>query len=134
VTIPVPSSEIHNWPKFRLADSPALLERLGEGGIDFYDVLTFEWIECPVLYVHAVKTDGHLLLRRTGIDCEDFDTKLAIATRKDNSSSRSYMSNVRRSVSTKAKRKGKGRALEMDDEESEGEVEFVKDIGMLSIS
>jgi hypothetical protein len=128
VTIPIPSSDIRDWPKFRLADSPALLERLGEGDIDFYDALTFEWIECPILYAHAVKTDGYLLLRRTGIECEDFDTKFALATRKGDSSSRSYISNVRQSVATKTKRKGKGRALELDDGESEGEVQIISDI------
>jgi hypothetical protein len=101
VTIPIPSSDIRDWPKFRLADSPALLEHLGEGDIDFYDALTFEWIECPILYVHAVKTDSYLLLRRTGIECEDFDTKFALATRKGDSSSHSYISNVRQSVVTK---------------------------------
>lgn len=126
VTIPIPSSDIRDWPKFRLADSPGLLERLGEGDIDFYDTLTFEWIECPILYAHAVKTDGYLLLRHTGIECEDFDTKLALATRKGDSSSRSYISNVR--VAMKAKRKGKGRALELDDGESEGEVQIISDI------
>ena len=124
--------EICDWPKFRLADSPALLERLGDGGVDFYDVLTFEWIECPISYAHAVTTDGHLLLRRTGIECEDFDAKLVLATRKDDSSSRSYMSNVRRSIATKTtKRKGKPQACELD--ESDGEVQIVADSGTLSI-
>lgn len=126
--IPVPSSEIPEWPKFRLADSPALLERFGKGGLDFYDVSTFEWIECPLSYAHAVTTDGHLLLRCTGTECEDFDSKLLLATRKNTSSSRSYMTNVRRSVISKAKRKGKGRVFEL---ESDGEVEIVS--GMSSV-
>jgi len=125
--------EVCDWPKFRLADSPALLERLGDGGVDFYDVLTFEWIECPISYAHAVTTDGHLLLRRTGIECEDLDTKLTLATQKDASSSRSYMSNVHQSIAMKTtKRKGKARAFDLDDE-SDGEVQIIVDSGMLSI-
>jgi hypothetical protein len=96
-------------------------------------VLTLEWIECPVLYAHAVKTDGYLLLRRTGIECKDFNTKFSLATRTDNSSSRSYMSSVRRSVAKKVKCKGKGRALDDEELESEGEVEIVSDISTSSI-
>jgi len=96
-------------------------------------VLTLEWIECPISYAHAVTTDGHLLFRRTGVECEDFNSKVQLATRKDNSSSRSYMSNVRQSVATKAKRKGKGRAFDLNDKESDGEVEIVIDIGMSSL-
>src|SRR6266567_2800467 len=120
--IPVSSLEICDWPKFRLADSPALLERLGDGGVDFYDVLTLEWVECPISYAHAVTTDGHLLLRCAGVECEDFDSKVQLATRKDISSSRTYMSNVRQSVATKAKQKGKGQAFDLNDKESDGEV------------
>jgi len=75
-----------------------------------------------------MKTDAHLLLRRRDVVCDDFDTKLALATRKDNTSSRLYMTNVRRSVTEKTmKQKGKRRAL--DDEESDGGVEIVTDIG-----
>ncbi|KIM35586.1 hypothetical protein M413DRAFT_20720 [Hebeloma cylindrosporum] len=129
-TIPVPSSDIPDWPKFRLADSPAILERFGKRGIDFYDALTFEWVECPLSYAHAVTTDGHLLLRRTGTKCEDFDSKLLLATQKQTSSSRSYMSNVRKSVASKAKRKGKDRVFELEDEDSDGEVEIVSDIAI----
>jgi hypothetical protein len=132
-TIPVPSSEIPDWPKLRLADSPALLEGFGKGGLNFYDMLTFEWIECPLSYAHAVTTDGHLLLRCTGTKCEDFDSKLLLATRKDTSSSCSYMSNVHRSVTSKTKQKGKGQAFELEDEESGGEAEIVSHIGMSSV-
>ena len=125
MTIPV--FDCPRWPKWSLSDSPALLERLGQGDIEFCDPLTLEWIECPKLYPHAIKTDAHLLLRRTDVVCDDFDTKLVLATRKDNTSSRLYMTNVRRSVAEKtAKRKGKSRALDVD--ESDGEVEIVADI------
>ena len=89
--------------------------------------------QCPISYVHAVTTDGHLLLRCAGVECEDFDSKVQLATRKDISSSRTYMSNVRQSVATKAKRKGKGQAFDLNDKESDGEVEIVIDIGMSSL-
>ena len=41
------------------------------------------------------------------------------------------MSNVRRTVTSKAKQKGKGQVFELEDEESDGEVEIVS--GMSSV-
>lgn len=70
-------------------------------------------------------TDGYLLLRRPGVNCKDFNERLAIATQTP-TTSRVYMTKVRQSVKSKImKNKGKMRASRQS-EDSEGEVEFVE--------
>jgi hypothetical protein len=102
-----------------------MLERLGTDTFQFYYLEHKIWVEAPVSYPHSIKTDGYLLLRRTGISCKDFYGHLAIAMQKP-TTSRSYMTKLRQSVKSKImKNKGKMRASNWSDD-SEGEVELVE--------
>lgn len=116
------------WPKWKISDSPDVVQRLGNGRIDFYDQDFKIWVECPFSYPHTMRTDCYLLLRRQGVRCQDLAKHLLTAARVP-STSRVYMSSVRKSlhVRTKSlKRRGKDQTAGSE-EESEGEVEFVED-------
>ncbi|KAF8957606.1 hypothetical protein BDZ97DRAFT_1706816 [Flammula alnicola] len=111
------------WPKWRITDCSSTFKRVGDASLEFYDLQHNIWLECPVSCPHLVKTDGYLLLRRSGVICEDFETQLAVATRRP-STSRVYMSTARKDL----KRKGKARAID-NVEDTEGEVEIVESFG-----
>ncbi|KAF8161528.1 hypothetical protein B0H34DRAFT_701376 [Crassisporium funariophilum] len=116
------------WPKWKICDSPDVVQRLGIGLVDFYDQDFKIWVECPLTYPHTVKTDCYLLLRRQAVRCHDFAQHLLTAT-KVPSTSRVYMASVQKSlhVCTKSlKRRTKGQTVDSE-EESAGEVEIVED-------
>ncbi|KDR71532.1 hypothetical protein GALMADRAFT_253865 [Galerina marginata CBS 339.88] len=116
------------WPKWKICDSPDVVQRLGIGLVDFYDQDFKIWVECPLTYPHTVKTDCYLLLRRQAVHCQDFAKHLLTAT-KVPSTSRVYMASVRKSlhVRTKSlKQRTKGQTVDSE-AESEGEVEIVED-------
>ncbi|KJA15026.1 hypothetical protein HYPSUDRAFT_208203 [Hypholoma sublateritium FD-334 SS-4] len=70
-----------NWPKWRITDSPTVLDRLG-ADLHFFDIECRVWVECPVSYPHVMKTNGYLLLRWVGVTCMEFDAHLQLAIRK----------------------------------------------------
>ena len=114
------------WAKWKIQDSPSTLQRLGDGLLQFYDINHNLWVESDPAYPHTLQTDCYLLLRCTGVICQDFENHLAAARHKP-TNQRTYMTKIRQSVKSKAlKGKGKAQARSHSDDDSDGEVEFVE--------
>ena len=107
-----------SWPKWKIADSPKVLDRLGDDSdpILFFDVECSIWVECPLSYPHTPKTDGYLLLRRAGVMCRDFDKYLQLATQKL-PTSRTYLTKTL---------KNKGKQKEIKALSSDSEIEIIE--------
>ncbi|KAF8801528.1 hypothetical protein BYT27DRAFT_7261857 [Phlegmacium glaucopus] len=114
--------ECPHWPKWKIADSPTTLTRLGAGLVQFYDFAHPIWIECAPTYSHTVRTDGYLFLRRAGVECKDFEQQLTITIHKT-PHARYFMTNERKSVKTALNIKKKADA---NLSSSDGEVEIIE--------
>jgi hypothetical protein len=113
------------WPKWKVRDSLSALERLGTDTLQFYDLEHKIWVEVPVSYPHTMTTDCYLLLRRPGVNCKDFNERLAIATQTP-TTSRVYMTKARQLVKRKLMENKRKKWASHQSEDSEGEVEFME--------
>jgi hypothetical protein len=68
-----------NFPLWAVNESKQFMIRLciEADAVEWYDPKLGLWIETEIGYLHTLTKRSHILLRRMGLDCHDFDATLA---------------------------------------------------------